>query len=36
VQEKMKNEEVLAYDSQVVEQHHESSGNMDPARPVNF
>lgn len=28
----MKNEEALAYDSQVVELHLESSGNMDPVK----
>jgi hypothetical protein len=32
----MKNEEVLAHDSQVVAQHQGSSGNMDPAEPDNF
>jgi hypothetical protein len=33
---KMKNEEVLAYDSQALGQHRASSGNTDPAKSNIF
>jgi hypothetical protein len=32
----MRNEEVLAYGSQVLGQHHVSSENMDPAKSNQF